>query len=111
MLSMFQKLNKKERMLLLKFVCAFAWADLEVKDSEVKFVKRLMDRLELDEAERAQVDEWLVTAPAPDSVSPGRIPQEHKRVFIESARALMYVDGDIDDDERAQLDRLKEALA
>ena len=108
---MFAKLNKQERMLLLKFVCAFAWADLEVKDSERKFVARLMDRLELDDDERKQVDEWLDTAPAPDSVSPGNVPPEHKRIFIESVRALMYVDGDIDADERAQLDRLKEALS
>jgi hypothetical protein len=31
---MFQELSRDERLLLLRFVCAFAWTDLEIKDGE-----------------------------------------------------------------------------
>ncbi len=108
---MFNDLSRNDRMLLLKFVCSVAWADLEIKDSERNFVLRLVGRLELGDDEKAQVEEWLHTAPAPDSVSPDKVPAEHRRVFIEAARAVMYADGDIDEEERAQLDKLKAALS
>ena len=42
-----QKLSSKDRMTLMKFVCSFVWADLEVKDSEKRFVStRVEDREE-----------------------------------------------------------------
>ncbi len=107
---MFDQLDAEARLLLLKFVCAFAWADLEVKPAEEKFVRGLMDRLQLGADELAQVEEWLVTAPSPGSVSPSLIPAQHKRIFVEAVRAVMFVDGDVDDEERAQLEQLKAAL-
>jgi len=97
-------------MLLLKFVCAFAWADLEVHESERRFVERLMRRFKLAESERAQVAQWLCLAPAPAEVDPALVPKEHRRAFIEAARAVIYADGRIDDDERSLFDRLDAAL-
>ncbi len=108
---MLAELDRDERMLLLKFVCAFAWTDLEIRDSERAFVKRLVDKLELDEADQAQVDEWLQIAPSPESVDPAQIPKQHRRTFVEAARAVIYSDGEVDDEEREQLDRLREALS
>jgi uncharacterized tellurite resistance protein B-like protein len=108
---MFANLDRDQRMLLLKFVCAFAWTDLEVRDSERAFVERLVARMELDEADREQVEEWLHVAPSPESVDPAKIPPQHKRTFIEAARAIIYADGEVDDEEREQLDRLREALS
>ncbi|MEZ4230388.1 MAG: TerB family tellurite resistance protein [Polyangiaceae bacterium] len=107
---MFDKLDSEARLLLLRFVCAFAWADLELKETEERFVRSLVEKLDLGEEESAQVDDWLITAPSPESVDPKLIPAEHKRIFIEAVRAVMYVDGDVDEDERAQLDALKAAL-
>ena len=97
-------------MLLLRFVCAFAWTDLEIRDSERRFVKRLTLRLKLDPDDRRQVEEWLSIAPSPQSVDPARVPQEHRRAFIEAVRALIYADGQVDPEERDQLERLKAAL-
>ena len=47
---MLSKLSRPERLRLMRFVCAFAWADLQVRKEERTFVKRLMDQLELDES-------------------------------------------------------------
>ena len=107
---MLDKLNRDERLLLMKFVCAFAWTDLEIRDSERNFVNRLAKRLELDESDRQQVEEWLSVAPAPSSMDPARIPAEHRRTFIEAARAVIYSDGEVDTEERQQFEKLRAAL-
>ena len=35
-------LDREERLRLMKFVCSFAWADLEVADQERSFVHKMM---------------------------------------------------------------------
>ena len=44
-------LPHEDRLHLLRFVCSFAWADLEIADSEREFVTALVDRLDLDDAD------------------------------------------------------------
>jgi len=107
---MLDDMDKDQRLLLMKFVCAFAWTDLEIRDSERNFVHRLANRLELDDADREQVEEWLSVSPAPSSIDPSRIPAEHRRTFLEAARAVVYADGEVDSEEREQLDKLRNAL-
>ena len=108
---MFEAMLKNDRMLLLKFVCAFAWTDLQVKDSERRFVRRLISHLGLSPEDTEQVEEWLTIAPSPQSVDPRKIPPEHRRAFVEAVRAVVYADGEVDAEEREQLDKLKAALS
>ncbi len=107
---MFEALSRQDRLLLLKFVCAFAWVDLEVTDAERRFVERLVERLELEPSERAEVERWLSVAPSPQSVEPALIPAEHRRTFIETLRAVIYADGGVDEEERQRFEALKEKL-
>jgi uncharacterized tellurite resistance protein B-like protein len=107
---MLNQLKAADRLLLLRFVCAFAWADLQVTERERTFVKRLVDRLSLSPDEAAQVDSWLAVAPSPQSVDPSQVPSEHRRAFVETIRALIFVDGSVDPDERKSFDQLKAAL-
>ena len=108
---MFQELSRDERLLLLRFVCAFAWTDLEIKDGERKFVARLMHRMQLSPEDRAEVDGYLHVAPSPESTNPRLIPREHRRVFIDAVRALIYADGDVDIEERERFGKLQAALS
>jgi uncharacterized tellurite resistance protein B-like protein len=108
---MFETLSKADRLLLLKFVCAFAWTDLEIQEGERRFVQRLVQRLDLDENEKKDVEQWLAIAPSPSEVDPTLIPPEHRHTFVEAARAVIYADGNVDAEEREQLERLKRALA
>jgi hypothetical protein len=107
---MFEELSRADRLTLLRFVCAFAWTDLDVRDGERRFVRRLVQRLELDAADTRQVEEWLAIAPSPQSVDAARVPEAHRRVFVDTLRALIYSDGSVDAEEREQLDKLKAAL-
>jgi len=107
---MLAELNAAERLLLLKYLCAFAWTDLVVTDAERRFVRRMVKHAELGESDAAQVEAWLDVAPSSASVDVRQVPREKRRVFIEAARALMHADGEVEAEERAQLDRLRAAI-
>lgn len=98
-----QELSRSERMLLLKFVCSFAWVDLEVRPEERDFVARLMGRLDLDPEERREVEGWLAEPPPIDSVDPALVPPEHRMRFVRAAESVIAVDGDIAPEEKEQL--------
>ena len=108
---MFEQLSRDDRLLLLRFVCAFAWTDLEIRDGERKLVERLMARMQLSAEDRAEVAGYLHVAPAPESINPKLVPREHRRIFIDSVRALIYADGEVDAEEREQFERLRTALS
>ena len=108
---MSDSLSRDDRLLLLRFVCAFAWTDLTVTDKERRFVKRLVHRFGLEGEDAEEVEAWLHVAPAPSSVDEKKIPAEHRRTFIEAVRAVIYADGNVDPEERAQFEKLRSALS
>lgn len=83
----------------MRFVCSFAWADLEIAASERGFVKKLMGQMELDEHERSQVENWLRVPPHPEDVDPTDIPIEHRQLFLNSALQMVGADGVVDERE------------
>ena len=103
------KLSAEDRMRLMRFVCSFAWADLEVQPEEREFITHLVTALRLDPKEAGQVLEWLEVPPRIDDIDPQDIPLEHRRLFLDAARAVVTRDGVIDPDEAenfALLDQL-----
>jgi hypothetical protein len=90
-------------MLLLRFVCSFAWVDLEVRATERAFVSRLTRHLDLDEDERRQVEVWLSKPPPPESVDPALVPREHRMRFIRAIESVIAIDSEISSLEREQL--------
>lgn len=108
---MFEQLSRDDRLLLCRFVCAFAWTDLEIKDGERKFVQRLMDRMQLSADDRKEVEGYLHVAPSPESTNPKLVPAAHRRIFIDAVRALIYADGEVDSEERQRFEQLQAALS
>ena len=100
---MLKILKKTERMRLIRFVCSFAWADLEVRPEERRFIDRIMRRLELDASERREVEEWIRVPPDPESVDPTEIPQEHRKLFLQVVEELLTSDHEL---HREELDHL-----
>ncbi|MFO0692402.1 MAG: TerB family tellurite resistance protein [Polyangiales bacterium] len=98
-----KELDREDRLRLMKFVCSFAWADLEVKDAERKLVKKLVSRLGLDAAEVAQVDGWLEVPPRPEEVDPSDIPRGHRKLFLDTIRAVIVADGRVEQEEAENL--------
>ncbi len=100
---MLNKLSRQDRMRLMKFVCSFAWADLQIQDEEREFVQKMVRRLELDADERAQVDGWLEVPPLPEEVDPSQVPLAHRTLFLETVRGVIAADSKVDPEERENL--------
>ena len=96
-------LDREDRMRLMRFVCSFARADLEVKDAERKLIKRLVKKLDLDDKELAQVDGWLEVPPRAEELDPADIPRAHRKLFLETVRSVIIADGEVDQDEAENL--------
>jgi hypothetical protein len=98
-----KELTRDERLLLMRFVCSFAWADLEVKPEERELVARLIHRLQLDDEEKRQVLEWLESPPSPGSVDPKLVPRAHRMKFLRAVESTVTVDGEVSAEERDSL--------
>ncbi len=96
---MLSKLDREERLQLMRFVCSFAWADLEVQKKERTLIHKMVDRLGLTRDEKKQVEEWLKVPPRPEDVDPTRIPRAHRQLFLDAAKELIAADGRIDPEE------------
>jgi len=106
-----EQLDRRERMILMKFVCSFAWADLEVRSQERAFVARMVERLGLDATDAEQVRGWLEVPPPPDSIDPTRIPAAHRQLFVDAVEGVIRSDGEVAPEERENLELLRELLA
>ncbi len=107
---MLDALDREERLQLMRFVCSFAWADLEVTEGERDFVVRLVDRLDLDDDEREQVAQWLEVPPRADDLDPADVPREHRQLFLDAARAMILSNGRLGDVEAENLVILDQLL-
>lgn len=80
-------------MALMKFVCSFAWTDLEVAQAERDLIQRLTGRLGLTADETQQVQQWLRKPPPAEEVDPTQIPRAHKEMFLRAAELAIRADG------------------
>jgi hypothetical protein len=97
------KLNQTDRMRLMRFVCSFAWADLEVNDKERALVKRMVRTLRLDAEEKKKVEGWLESPPRPEEIDPTSVPRHHRELFVDAAKAMIVADGMVTPEEVEEL--------
>ena len=109
--GMLEQLDRRDRLRLVEFVCSFAWADLEIQPEERVFISRLIRRLDLDEEEDLQIQQWLDRPPRLDDLDPMSIPPAHRRIFVEEIEGLIAADGEVSDEERDSLEIFKQLLA
>lgn len=108
---MLDQLDRRDRLRLVQFVCSFAWADFEIQPEERVFISRLIQRLELDEQEDLQIQQWLDRPPNLDDLDPTSIPPAHRRFFVEAIEGLISADGEIAEEERETFEIFKQLLA
>ncbi len=99
-----RELSREERMLLMHFVCAFAWADREIRPQERALVARQVARLGLDPDEARQVEAWLQEPPG-EAADPNRVPGAHRMLFLRALESIITVDGEVAPEEREALIR------
>ena len=103
-------LSARDRLQLLKFVCSFVWADLDVGPSEKTFVLSLTQRLGLSEAEIQQVQVWLDTPPPVEDIDPSLVPPQHRRLFLEAIEQALTADGVVSPPESESLALFRQLL-
>ena len=105
-----RELTRDERLRLLRFVCSFAWSDLQVVDEERALVEDFLDHYGLEADEEAMVRGWLDVPPPAEELDPMAIPREHRELFLEAVRAMIVSDGKVAPVERDGLRILTELL-
>jgi hypothetical protein len=75
------------------------------------FVKRVVQRLGLNDEDEVKIQGWLSVPPDPESVDPMQIPRAHRRIFLDSIEGVIVSDGVITPEERESFDVLKTLLA
>src|SRR5262245_34175358 len=103
-------LSKEDRLRLMRFVCSFAWADLHVHEKERKFVRALVRKLKLGASDAKQVERWLKVPPRPEEVDPADVPRQHRELFLQAAREVITVDGEIHPEETSMFSLLEQLL-
>ena len=93
----------------MEFVCAFAWADLHVGDSERAFIDRLIERMDLG-SDRGQIEAWLRHPPPAEDVDPTRVPLAHRELVLDAARELVEADGRLAPEEQEMFMLLEQLL-
>ena len=102
-------LPREDRLRLMKFVCSFAWADLEIQDEERDFVGNMIEHLKLED-DRKQIEGWLRHPPPPEEVDPTDVPREHREMFLDAVRRLVAADDRIDPQEAETLALFEQLL-
>lgn len=108
---MLKNLSREERLQLMRFVCSFAWADLEIKPKERNLVRKMVKELDLEPDEVKKVEEWLRVPPRAEEVDPNAIPRAHRKMFLDAARRMIDADGNVDADEAENFALLEDLLA
>ncbi len=108
--SVVSDLSRSDRLRLMKFICSFAWADLEIRPEERQFVARIVTHLELDDVERAEVEQWLKIPPSAEAVDPMQIPLSQRELFLESIEGVIVSDGEVSPEEHENFELLKDLL-
>jgi len=105
-----QELSGEDRLRLIRFVCSFAWADLEMADSEKTFVTNMIGVMDLNEEEQAAVAHYLKVPPLPEEIDPTDIPLAHRQLFLNTALQMVGADGHIDERELENLSLFEQLL-
>jgi uncharacterized membrane protein YebE (DUF533 family) len=56
---MLDQLTIEEKVRLIRFMCSFAWADLDVSDRERTMIRDLVRKLGLPEPAASEAESWL----------------------------------------------------
>jgi uncharacterized tellurite resistance protein B-like protein len=108
---MLDEMTAEERLLLLRFVCSFAWADAQVREEERSLVRHYADKLRLSDGERRQLRAWLDHAPPAETVDPDLVPARHRAAFVRAIESVIAVDGEVAPAERDRLIELASMLS
>ena len=108
-LPMLGQLDHEERLRLMKFVCSFAWADLEIQAEERAMVSKMIEKLQLED-ERKEVMAWLRHPPPIEEIDPTLVPRDHRALFLRAVEEIIGADDVVDPNEAETFELFKMLL-
>jgi len=93
---MLDMLTVDEKVRLVRFMCSFAWADLDVSERERRMIADLIRMLNLPEGVASEAEGWLDHPPDEEDLDPYDIPLEQRRIFVDAAARMVSADGVVD---------------
>ena len=105
-----QSLTLQEKLDLLAFASAFAWADLEIQQQEKRIYMALVDEMGLAGNEREIALSLLSSPPRAEQIDPMSIPVEHRTLFLSTAHNIILADNELKATEASLLDLLRSLL-
>ncbi|MBN2197111.1 MAG: TerB family tellurite resistance protein [Polyangiaceae bacterium] len=95
-----------QNLAILKGLVSVAWADGRVAEEEAEVIEALLDAFEATPSERVEVRRYAKTPRTLDDIPITDLSFDDRRVLLQHAVLLTFVDGEQAESERETLDRL-----
>ena len=102
-------LSSVDRTKVLRFAASFLWVDLEMSDSERRFLANLARELDIDDAPR-EVAGLLARPPVPEDIDPAAVNPQLADVVRHAALRAIAADGHVDNEEMKMFELLDDLL-
>lgn len=102
-------LSFTDRCQVLRFAASFLWADLELADSERRFLTDLARELDVSDA-AMEIDGLLAGPPVPEDVDPASVPPAVADLVRHAALKAIAADGRVGADEMRMFELLDDLL-
>jgi tellurite resistance protein len=95
---------------MVKSLVAVAWADGQMDDDETEVIEALLSAFELEPADADTIRDFAKTHRSLDDVPLTELSAHDRRMLVQHAVILTFVDGEQSDQERAVIGALVEKL-
>ena len=100
----------EQNLAILKALVAIAWADGRVAHEELEVIEALLDAFEATNSERVEIRSYAKQERTLDDIPLTELSSDDRRLLLQHAVLLTYIDGEQHDKERQLLDALCEKL-
>lgn len=100
----------EQNLAILKGLVSVAWADGRVAEEELEVIEALLDAFEATPSEAREVREFAKTPKTLDDVPLTDMSHDDRRVLLQHAVLLTYIDGEQHEQEKKLLEGLCEKL-
>ena len=100
----------EQNMAILKSLCAVAWADGRVAEDEREVIEALLQAFGANDSETQLIRDYVSEPKTLDDIPLTDMDGDDRRVLLQHAVFLTFIDGHQDEKEKALLDTLAERL-
>lgn len=100
----------EQNLAILKALVAVAWADGRVANEELEVIEALLDAFEATKSERVEIRAYAKQERTLDDIPLTELSADDRRLLLQHAVLLTYIDGEQHDKELSLLDALCEKL-